>query len=167
METLIELFNFGMERNYDDIIPDFDPKVYHVLNLGPGHKGIKHTIPLEWPDWDAEVDAIPFPTRTIAQIHCYHFLEHIQNIVPLIIDMRRVLIPGGHINIVVPYYIGSMAFADADHKRFFSEKVWRNMFSNEHYEKHKVPFMEIVTNMIMGDRLENLCLVTQLRKPMI
>jgi SAM-dependent methyltransferase len=163
----MDLFNLGMQREYNEILEDFDPIKYRVVNLGPGNKTIPFTEELEYPEWNAETDPLPYPSRTVAQIHAYHFLEHIQNIVPLMQEMRRVLLPGGHINIVVPYYLGAMAHTDVDHKRTFSEKIWTNLFQNKDYSKGKVEYMEIATNMIMGDRLENLCLVTQLRKPLV
>ena len=165
MTTLIDIFNLGMQREYPEPIPDVDPTCELVLNLGPGNKHINGAHELEYPSWDAEKDAIPFPSNTVSQIHAYHFLEHITNIVPLMVDIRRVLIPGGHINIVVPYWFSSMAYTDLDHKRAFSEKVWRNLFTCDDYFKSKLNPMEVHTNFIIGDRLENLCLLTQLRKP--
>lgn len=161
MKTLVDLFNFGMFRNYPDIL---ESKKGIVLNLGPGNKHIDGAIPLEYPDWDAECDCIPLPDNSIDMIHCYHFLEHIKNVPFVISEIRRVLKPGGHVNIVVPYYSSSMQAQDLDHKSCFTENTFKVLFNNDYYQKGKVEPMEIATNFIMGDCEKNLCLVIQLRK---
>jgi len=161
MNTLVDLFNLGMLRSYDDIIPD---KNGLVLNLGPGNKHIDNTVELEYPEWDAEVDNIPYDSNTVNQIHAYHFLEHIKNVPFLLAECNRVLMVDGHMNIVVPYYKSQMAFQDLDHKNFFSENTWRHLFTNKYYTKGKVDNFEVATNFIMGDSEKNLCLVTQLVK---
>lgn len=160
--TLVELFNIGMMRKYPDPLKD---KYGTVLNIGAGNKPIEGAIPLDWPAWNAEIDVIPYESNSIAMIHCYHFLEHIKNVPFVLSEMRRVLIPGGHINIVVPYYNSSMQAQDLDHKSCFTENTWKVLFDSAYYQKGKVIPMEIHTNFIMGDQEKNLCLVTQLRKP--
>lgn len=164
MKTLIELFNLGMMRDYLDIIPDVDHSICPVLNLGPGSKHIEGCIELEYPKWDAEMMTIPFPDCSINQIHCYHFLEHIQNASFVISEIERVLVPGGHVNIVVPYYNSNMQAHDLDHKHVFTETTFKNLFNTEYYRKDKVKPMGIRTNLIMGDCEANLCLVIQLLK---
>ena len=162
MITLIDLFNLGMMRTYSDIIPD--KKSGLILNLGPGNKTINGTIPLEYPEWNAETDAIPHPDNSVEQIHAYHFLEHIHNVVGVISECQRVLVPGGHINIVVPYYNSQMAIQDLDHKHFFCERTWNHLFRNDYYEKDKLKSMKIHLNLIMGDSERTLALITQLVK---
>lgn len=165
MKTLIDLFNFGMMRKYPDIISDCDPTFTNVLHLGPGAKKIDGCSELEYPRWDAETDVMPYASDSFDQIHAYHFFEHIQNLVPLIQECHRVLKPGGHINIVVPYYNSQLAIQDLDHKRFFCENTWRTLFDRSSYQKGKIDGrFEIATNLIMGDSEKNLCLITQLVK---
>jgi len=154
-----------MMREYHDIIPDVNHGIDAVLNLGPGEKHVYCASELEYPDWDAEIMAIPFPDNSINQIHCYHFLEHIQNVIFVLKEIRRVLVPGGHINIVVPYYSSNMQAHDLDHKHSFTETTFSNLFNTEYYRKDKIEPMDICTNFIMGDCEANLCLIVQLRKP--
>jgi len=162
MKTLVELFNFGMMRNYHDIIPDKESGL--ILNLGPGNKTIPKTITLEYPEWDAEVDDIGFIDNSVEQIHAYHFLEHIRNVPHVIAECERVLKPGGHMNIVVPYYNSQLQAQDLDHKTPFTEHTFRTLFCTDYYSKNKVKPMRIATNFIMGDCEKNLCLIVQLVK---
>lgn len=164
MKTLVDLFNLGMIRDYPDIIPDVDHKIDAVLNLGPGNKHIEGAVELEYPHWDAETMPIPFPDNSINQIHCYHFLEHIQNASFVISEIERVLVPRGHVNIVVPYYSSNMQAHDLDHKHSFTETTFKNLFTTQYYKKDKIIPMEIATNFIMGDCEANLCLIIQLLK---
>ena len=150
-----------MARNYAEIIPDAEGI---VLNLGPGSKHIDGAIELEYPDWDAEKDNIPLMTDSVDMIHAYHILEHVRNIPFLIKEINRVLKPGGHVNIVVPYYSSQLQAQDLDHKTSFTEKSFSTLFQTSYYSKGKAEPMKIATNFIMGDCEKNLCLVIQLVK---
>lgn len=161
MKTLTELFNLGMMRDYSDITPCKDGL---VLNLGAGKKLIDGSIPLEFPEWDAEIQQIPYGNDTVDMIHAYHFLEHIKNVPFVVEEMNRVLKAGGHANIVVPYYKSAMQAQDLDHKSAFTEKTFAHLFNSEYYAKGKCTPMDIKTNFIMGDCEANLCLVIQLVK---
>ena len=161
METLIDIFNMGMIRDHNQVLPDLRGK---VLNLGAGKKLIPGSIPLDFPEWNAEVDRIPYQANSVDMIHCYHFLEHIYNTHYILSEIERVLKPGGHVNIVVPYYSSNIMAQDPDHKRAFSEHTWRTIFDDSRYTKNKVKPMAIWTNFIMGDEEKNIILLTQLRK---
>lgn len=160
-ENLIDLFNVGMFRNYPNIL---QPKQGFVLNVGPGKKPLEGTVELDWPEWDAEIDQIPYENDSVDMIECYHFLEHISNTAFVVSEFNRVLKPGSHVNIVVPYYKSQMMWQDPDHKRSFTEKTWESLFNWDAYEKGKITPMDVCTNFIMGDVEANLVLVTQLRK---
>lgn len=165
MKTLVDLFNFGMMRNHNDIIPSSEPSDnYLVLNLGAGKKQISGATNLDYPGWDANIDTIPCPDNSIDVIHAYHFLEHVKNIGFLMMEMQRVLKVGGHINIVVPYYTSHMQASDIFHEHVFTERTFEKMFNYGYYEKDKIPAMEIATNFIMADQEYNLALICQLRK---
>lgn len=161
MKTLIDLFNVGMMRNYGEIIPSVNGL---VLNLGAGKKLIDGSIPLDYPEWNANTMPIPYEDNSVDMIHCYHLLEHVSNIGFLMIEIQRVLKPGAHINIVVPYYNSHMQASDIFHCNVFTERTFEKMFNYGYYEKDKIPAMDIATNFIMGDCEANLCLVMQLVK---
>ena len=161
LNSLVDLFNLGMMRDYNEIIPD---KQGIVLNIGAGEKLIDGSIPLDYPEYDAESDRIPWANETVDMIHCYHMMEHINDVPFFIQEVRRVLKPGGHMNIVVPYYNSNLQAQDLDHKTAFNERSFERLFETTYYFKGKVDAMEIATNFIMGDCEANLCLIVQLRK---
>jgi len=159
--SLVSIFNLGMYRKHPEPLPD---KTGLVLNLGPGEKHIDGSVPLEYPEWDAEYDSIPFADGTVDMIHCYHFLEHIQNTWMILDEIHRVLRHHGHINIVVPYYSSQLQAQDPDHKKAFTENTWRTIFDSTRYKKDKSRPLKVYTNFIMGDCEKNLVLITQLVK---
>jgi len=160
--SLVDLFNLGMMRDYPEIKQRYTEG--KELNIGPGNKHIDGCQEIEYPQYDAEKDLIPFANDEFDVIHCYHFLEHIRNVPMVIAEINRVLKPGGHANIVVPYYKSAMQAQDLDHKSQFTEKTFGHLFNNEYYSKGKCVTMDIATNFIMGDCEANLCLVVQLVK---
>lgn len=161
MDTLIELFNLGMYRDHSELLPN---RKGCVLNLGAGKKHIHGTFPIDYPEWDAEVDPIPYQTDSVDMIHCYHLLEHVANTYWVLGEIERVLKPGAHVNIVVPYYSSNIMAQDPDHKTAFSEHSWRTIFDVDRYTKGKVRPMYIGANFIMGDEEKNIVLITQLVK---
>lgn len=164
INSLLGLFNLGMMRMHDEVIPCAPNPATVQLNIGAGHKLIEGTAVLDYPYWDAETQRIPYADDSVDVIHCYHFLEHINNVVGVIREMRRVLKPRGVINIVVPYWTSLMQHQDLDHKHSFTEKTFPHLFNSTYYVKGKVEPMYIHMNMIMGDCNANLCLVVQLSK---
>lgn len=164
LNSLLEIFNLGMMRQYPEPLRVEPREGSLQLNIGAGHKLIEGTTVLDWPEWNAETDRIPYADDSVDVIHCYHFLEHIDNVVGVIREMRRVIKVGGVINIVVPYWTSLMQHQDLDHKHSFTEKTFPHLFNNSYYNKGKVEPMFITCNMIMGDCNDNLCLVVQLTK---
>lgn len=156
----MDLFEIGMDR----VVPGIRPVMGGtILNLGCGTKKLMGTVPLDLPDWDAEKDPIPYNDSRVSHILAFHFLEHIQRIVPLLRECERVLVPGGTMSIVVPYGVSDGGLQDLDHKHFFTEDTWKNTFNNNYYKKDPWRF-EVQFNMIMGVVHRNLALVTQLVK---
>ena len=154
------------------------PSIGKILNVGCGRHVIPHTVPVDKTPgiqeatvvWDADTgESMPFFDETIAGIHCYHMLEHVEDPLWVISEFDRVLAEWGTINIVVPYYMGGMAFQDLNHKHFFTEDTWRILFQNDRYDTMfgvaDTPVnLSIQFNMVMGDSARTLALVTQLRK---
>lgn len=154
-------FGEGMDRT---LPPIFERPEGFVLNLGAGNKHISGTVPLDYPDWDAEVDLIPYGDGTVDGIIAYHFLEHVRNLFPLLSECQRVLKSGGVMQIVVPYGASDLAMQDMDHKRFFTEESWRTLFNNPYYNKNGRWEFEVGFNLIAGVVHRNLILMTQLLK---
>jgi len=164
MANLMDLFSFGIDRDFEEFKPMPEGK---VLNVGPGNKPIFKTIPIGLPEWNADFDYLPFEDGSIAGIHAYHFLEHCEYPLRVLQEFQRVLMPGGVVNILVPYYTSQLQAQDLDHKSKFSENTWRVAFQNKYYDRDEDgagwEFI-IGVNMIMGLIEKDICLVTQLIK---
>jgi SAM-dependent methyltransferase len=157
---IIELFRQGMDR---PIIPPVVCHKGYSINVGAGSKGIPGARPLDYPEWDGDKDPLPYMDGVVGTIYAYHFLEHLQDPVKMLLEFQRVLRPGGVVNIVVPYYSAQIAAHDLDHKHVFTEETWRILFGNPYYNKNRIEWkLTIGTNIIIGIVERNLCLMTQL-----
>lgn len=168
--TIQEFFSLAMKREIPGIYP-FGvknrpvPAGWFAVNLGSGEAIMPGVVNLDYPEWDADKDDLPFPANSVNEIHAYHFLEHLKNPVAMLADMQCVLKPGGYVHICVPYYSSNLMAQDLDHKHAFCEDTWKNTFNNKYYGKHNHDWQfEICFNLICGIAERNLCLLTQLRK---
>lgn len=157
-----EIIKYGLDRDIEE--PAEFPNGM-LLNVGAGNKVIPNLISIDYPEWDADTDSIPYPADYFAGIHCYHFLEHVRHPIKVLQEFQRVLIPGGIVNILVPYYTSQMQHHDLDHKNFFCEETWRVLFGNPYYDKNKIVWeLKVHFNLIVGIVERNLSLFTQLIK---
>jgi predicted SAM-dependent methyltransferase len=159
---LEEFFHIGMDRR---VFAPNDPRGPQI-NLGHGNKQMPDgVVSIGLPEWDAEIDPIPFDTESIGTIWALHFLEHIENVLWVLRECHRVLRPGGAMNIVVPYGACHMYVHDLTHRHMFNEDTWRQTFHNAYYDDKGTDwYWEVSFNMIMGIKGENLALFTQLIK---
>lgn len=161
---LTDLFEQGSDRDLP-VFNQIEPTNMPVLNLGAGNKRVGNSVPLDWPNWNAETDSIPYYDESVGGILAYHFLEHLKDPRPVLREASRVLAPGCPMNIVVPHYMGTIAFHDLDHKSFYTSDTWKNLLDQPYYDKDRIGFsFRIGTNLIMGLSERNLMLVTQLIK---
>ena len=172
MNNMIDFFNVAMDREVVAPIPYEHWKRLVgsrdgiVLNLGAGKKQIEGAVPLDLPEWDADVLPIPYGDESIAGIHAYHFLEHLRDPVRMLREIERVLIVGGCCNVCVPYYSAQIAAHDLDHKTAWCEDTWKILFQTPYYDKNRERSWQLRwrTNVIMGVAERNLVLLTQLQK---
>jgi predicted SAM-dependent methyltransferase len=122
-------------------------------------------LPLDYPEWNADRDEIPFDADSVVEIHAYHFLEHCVDPVRVLLECQRVMRKGAVMNIVVPYYKSEMAHHDLDHKHFFTEDTFKVLFNTPYYNKHKIHWhLSVHCCFIMGIVERNLALFVQLVK---
>ncbi|MDZ8120414.1 class I SAM-dependent methyltransferase [Pontiella agarivorans] len=80
------------------------------------------------------------PDNSVDEIYSRHCFEHIDNFLPLMKEIHRVVKPGGKIEIIVPHYSNVLAYSDPTHVRFFGLYTMYYFVSPEHQpKKRKVP----------------------------
>lgn len=67
---------------------------------------------------------LPFRDGQFSEIICYDIIEHIFDYIPLMRDLCRILKKGGVLEIKVPHYTYSRAYADPTHLRYFSMELF-------------------------------------------
>lgn len=88
-----------------------------VLDIGPfpalsrlaaQHASELVTLDLEAPDVDihANIEALPLPDESFDTLVCVHVLEHVSNDRAALLEMRRILRPGGRAILQVPLLAG-------------------------------------------------------------
>lgn len=160
---LEDFFEFAMDR----VIPDWVDNDYSkpVLHLGPGNKHIIGTVELEWPDWDAESDKIPYPDNTVGGIMATHFFEHLADPRHCLEECLRVLAPGRALTLMVPHAQSTMYLQDLDHKTPYILDTWKVWLDNSRYLKGKPSVAaHIGVNIKMSIKEGNEALITQLIK---
>jgi ubiquinone/menaquinone biosynthesis C-methylase UbiE len=70
-------------------------------------------------------EGLPFAEQSIDHVFAVHVLEHVNNIIPLMNDIHRVLKDEGVLHVMVPYWRHSVAVADPTHVRFFVPQSFR------------------------------------------
>lgn len=168
-DTIQGFFRVAMSRDIPALV---DPPTTKLsLNLGAGKKKVVpwDPIPLDRPHWNAGWP-IPYANEHFREIHAYHFFEHLtgEQIIHVLGECQRVLITGGVINIVVPYYSSQLMALSIDHKTSFCEDTLKNLFTDDYWDYPGVPpdgwRFEIGLNVIIGVVERNLALLTQLIK---
>jgi SAM-dependent methyltransferase len=160
------MLRLGADRPHiPNWIPDAPIRAGLALNLGAGEKHISTALSLDLPEWDADVDPIPYPDESVNTIYALHFLEHVKNPIALLRECQRVLKPGGHLNVVVPHWNTQLAHSDLDHKTSWDEETWSRILKNKYYAKnHDGWRFRIGTNILIGIDARNLLILTQLIK---
>lgn len=165
IKDINDLFYIGMSRKVPKLLTELNTSVNLNLGAGSGYKKINGTTPLDYPEWDAENDPIPYEDNSVDSIIALHFLEHIKNVKFVIEEIDRVLRPGGFANIVVPYYNSNLQFSNLDHYSYFNEKTFDRLFTESTYISTDYQFsLQVGTQFIIGIVERNLCLMTQLIK---
>ena len=161
------LFALGMKRHLPELLVCDEGRVFDVGSswryVVPG------AVSLGPPEWLFPRDGIPADDDSVGTIHAYHFLEHLsgEDAIALLREVERVLIPErGVLNFSIPYYSTTLAAHDLNHKSFWCEDTFRNLFEDEAYQhdaggawRLRVHFL-----VIAGIVSRNLALVGQLIK---
>jgi len=96
-------------------------------------EGVDAVMDLEWFPWSIE-------SESAEDIICSHYVEHTPDLIAFMDEVYRILIPGGKIKVIAPYYTSIRCWQDPTHKRAISEatflyfnKAWRDTNRLDHY----------------------------------
>lgn len=166
---LSDVFDVAMIRERKGFIRLPDPGRNRCFDIGGGNKIINGYERLDWPGWIATMP-IPADDGSVAAVFSAHALDHMtgEEVVYVLMEVDRVLAPGGTFTIVVPHYASQLSAECIEHKSRFGIKTWRNILANPayspHFNRQHEWGLSIGFNMIMGVEERNTVLVTQLIK---
>lgn len=160
--SMQDFFKLGMKRG----LPELLRNCGNELEIGPGNTPVKFaSTSIEYPAWDGDTQDLPYENNKFDVIHAYHILEHLNDPIRVLKECERVLKIGGHMNIVVPHQMSALAYSDLDHKHFFNEETFSNIFHNKGYSKDLFKWQfKIHICFIMGVVQHNMGLFVQLKK---
>lgn len=76
---------------------------------------------------------LPFQDNSVDRICADYFLEHVDNLIFMFQEMYRILVDGGIVEALVPYYSSINAFKDPTHKNFFTEETFKYFSRDKWY----------------------------------
>ena len=60
-----------------------------------------------------------FPPASVDRVASFHFLEHVDDLPRLLVELARVLKPEGELYVVTPHFSNPYYYSDYTHRRFF------------------------------------------------
>jgi SAM-dependent methyltransferase len=135
-----------------------------ILDLGCGSSKKENALGVDSnarvnPDviHDLNVFPYPFENDSFGEIYMDNSLEHLNEVIPVIEEVYRILKPGGFVKIIVPYFRSLWAFGDITHKKFFTVRSME-MFDTyspiaKKYDYTKARF--IIEKIVFNENLKN------------
>jgi ubiquinone/menaquinone biosynthesis C-methylase UbiE len=131
-----------------------------IIELGCGATKINsESIAIDAIDYP-EVDIVgdiyevlkKFPDSSVTHVSSVHFIEHISDINLLMIELERVIKPGGVIDFTAPHFSNPYFFSDYTHRNFFGLYTFCYL-SNSNIFSRKVPIYKknLVFNLVSVD----------------
>lgn len=128
------------------LVQDLNLKVPIKLNLGCGLRP-KHgffgvdLVEMDGVDVVADLnEGLPdLPDDSVDEIVTQHTLEHVENFMPLMRELHRIVRPGGKITITVPHFSNVFGFSDPTHVRFFGLYTMFYFVDAKDQPKRKLP----------------------------
>lgn len=172
--TIQETFDLGMQRTLPKILAPAFSKLQLHIGAGDDARIVKRyavgsVMALDLPEWNAGSDLLPVSDGTVDYIHAYHFFEHLDRdaIFFCLTECSRVLMSGGVLSIVVPYWDSALAHQDLNHVSFWDFDTMRTVverpYNIDQLTQIKVSFEQHLC-MLVGINSRNLGLFFQLVK---
>lgn len=103
-----------------------------VVDLGCGRQkqhawaiGVD-AYPYDGVDIVADIErGLPFGDHEVDQVYAIHFLEHLRDLLSVMNEIHRVLVPGGVLHVIVPNGQFVNAYADPTHVRYFNVQTFK------------------------------------------
>jgi SAM-dependent methyltransferase len=116
------------------------------LNLGVGRRprdGYYGLDRIEMPGVDLVADLneplSELPDNSVEAVYTHHTLEHVVNLLPLLKEVHRVVVPGGLVEVVAPHFSNPYAYSDPTHVRFFGLYTFYYFADEADQPRRKVP----------------------------
>jgi SAM-dependent methyltransferase len=109
------------------------------LNMGGGEQKMDgwQNVDLMAPNPDLRANLFEFPwpwkDSTVDAVAMIHFLEHVNDVERTVLEVHRILKPGGTFWVIVPHVKNPAAFA-IDHRHFFSSTTIKNISTQSYYQ---------------------------------
>lgn len=78
------------------------------------------------------------PDDRVAEIYTSHFLEHVEDLTALLLEVERVLVPGGPLVAHVPHFSNPYFFSDPTHRRTFGLYTF-SYYADDQTLRRRVP----------------------------
>jgi hypothetical protein len=116
------------------------------LNLGVGRRprdGYYGLDMIEMPGVDLVADLneplSALPDNSVEAVFTHHTFEHIVNLLPLLKEIHRIVIPNGTVEVVVPHFSNPYGYSDPTHVRFFGLYTFWYFADEADQPRRKVP----------------------------
>jgi predicted SAM-dependent methyltransferase len=72
----------------------------------------------------------PFPENHADLVYAKHIIEHLSDPVLFLKEVHRILKPGGRVLIETPHFSNYVAYAEPQHKHYYSYFMFRNLLAS-------------------------------------
>ncbi len=116
------------------------------LDLGCGRRPRAEHFGVDWIEMPG-VDVVTnlneplseLPDNSVEQIYTHHTFEHVENFLPLLKEIHRVVVPNGRIEVITPHFSNPYGFSDPTHVRFFGLYTFFYFADEGDQPRRKVP----------------------------
>lgn len=121
------------------------------IDLGCGSDKIAPTVVgvdiLDLPGVDV-IGPVPevlrhFETASVDGVYSHHFLEHVEDLPSLLVEVRRIMKPGSRLIAVVPHFSNTHFYSDPTHRTHFGLYTF-SYFAVDTLHRRKVPNYELL-----------------------
>jgi hypothetical protein len=68
---------------------------------------------------DLNAPLTDLPGNCVSEVYTRHTLEHVERLLDLLVEVHRIVQPGGRVEVLVPHFSNPYAYSDPTHVRFF------------------------------------------------